>query len=223
MMKTHLIVSAFAVAVASSALAQNAPTAQGGQSSAPQTTASSQAPVGPTALQPNQLRASKLIGLDVYGFDQGNRNDREKIGDISELIVDRNGNIEAVVVGVGGFLGIGEKHVAIPFKSVELRFGNPEARTAANTNAPARSEGTVATRTDGPSSTASTSPTGGPAQGMSTGSVARSGGSDGDTGVPDRGYIRLSKADLQNAPEFRFGGSDGSRGSPAGTQSAPRQ
>src|SRR3954470_18927046 len=48
--------------------------------------------------QPGQWRASKLEGLNVY-----NTND-EKIGDISELIVDTNGKIQAVVVGVGGFL-----------------------------------------------------------------------------------------------------------------------
>src|SRR5580700_8772400 len=55
-----------------------------------------------------QWRASKMIGLNVYN------NDNEKIGDISELIVDRNGKVAAVVVGAGGFLGIGERDVAIP-------------------------------------------------------------------------------------------------------------
>jgi sporulation protein YlmC with PRC-barrel domain len=43
-----------------------------------------------------QWRSSKLIGIDVY-------NDaNEKIGDIEELIVDKSGNIEHVVLGVGG-------------------------------------------------------------------------------------------------------------------------
>ncbi len=67
-----------------------------------------------TAPQPGQWRASKLEGLDVY-----NQNN-EKIGDISELIVDNSGKVQAVVIGVGGFLGIGERHVALPPSAVVL-------------------------------------------------------------------------------------------------------
>ncbi|HEX2726744.1 MAG TPA: PRC-barrel domain-containing protein, partial [Beijerinckiaceae bacterium] len=74
------------------------------------------------SLQSGQWRASKLVGVDIYGYDKDNRNDRDKIGDVSEVILDRNGNVEAVVVGVGGFLGIGQTDVAIPFKSVEWRY-----------------------------------------------------------------------------------------------------
>ena len=44
----------------------------------------------------------------------------ESIGDINDVIVDRNGQAIAAVVGVGGFLGIGEKDVAVPFKSLEF-------------------------------------------------------------------------------------------------------
>ena len=64
-------------------------------------------------MKAGQWRASKLDGLDVY-----NPND-EKIGDISELIIDRDGKIEAVVIGVGGFLGMGEHQVAVPFEKVQ--------------------------------------------------------------------------------------------------------
>jgi sporulation protein YlmC with PRC-barrel domain len=66
--------------------------------------------------KPGQLRASKLEGLDVYN------NNNEKIGDVSELLIDQSGRIEAVVVGVGGFLGMGEHHVAVPFN--QLRWAN---------------------------------------------------------------------------------------------------
>ena len=44
-------------------------------------------------------RASKLMGLDVY-----NQNN-EKLGDVNEIILDKNGKVAAVVIGVGGFLG----------------------------------------------------------------------------------------------------------------------
>ena len=59
-------------------------------------------------------------------FDRGMHNRTgEKIGSISDLIVASDGTIAAALVGVGGFLGIGEKEVAVPFSSIEvLRNGN---------------------------------------------------------------------------------------------------
>jgi len=44
----------------------------------------------------------------------------ERIGDINDLLFDRSGRIATVVLGVGGFLGIGEKNVAIPFSSLSI-------------------------------------------------------------------------------------------------------
>ena len=49
-----------------------------------------------------------MIGLNVYNPN------KERIGDISEILLDNNGNAEAAVLGVGGFLGIGTKDVAVP-------------------------------------------------------------------------------------------------------------
>jgi len=64
--------------------------------------------------QADEMRASKLIGATV-------RNDaNESIGSINELILGKDGKVAAVVIGVGGFLGIGEREVALDFKS--LRF-----------------------------------------------------------------------------------------------------
>lgn len=70
-----------------------------------------------------QWRSSKLIGVDVYN------NTNEKIGDIRELILDRNGKVEAVVIGVGGFLGIGEHDAAVPFQNVQF-VSNPSAASS---------------------------------------------------------------------------------------------
>jgi hypothetical protein len=53
-----------------------------------------------------------MIGLNVYNKEN------EKIGDISEIIADRSGKLEAVVVGAGGFLGIGERDVAVPYSQI---------------------------------------------------------------------------------------------------------
>jgi hypothetical protein len=72
-------------------------------------------------------RASKFVGLDVY-------NDKdEKIGDISELILDKSGKIDMVVIGVGGFLGMGQRDVAVKFS--DLKFMTEPRRAAATTGA----------------------------------------------------------------------------------------
>jgi sporulation protein YlmC with PRC-barrel domain len=63
-----------------------------------------------------QWRTSKMIGLNVYNSVS------DKIGAVSELIVDRSGKIEAVVVGAGGFLGLGEHDVAVPYDQISWSY-----------------------------------------------------------------------------------------------------
>jgi sporulation protein YlmC with PRC-barrel domain len=62
-----------------------------------------------------EWRSSKLVGTNVYGPGD------EKIGDISEVLIDNSGSVHAVVIGVGGFLGVGEKDIAVPFKSLNIK------------------------------------------------------------------------------------------------------
>ncbi len=62
-------------------------------------------------------RGSKLIGASVYGPDNAS------IGEISDVLIGGDGAIRAVVVGVGGFLGITDKDVAIPFRAVTITRG----------------------------------------------------------------------------------------------------
>ena len=69
-----------------------------------------------------QWRVSKLIGLNVY--NEAN----EKIGDIEELIVDKSAKIDNVILGVGGFLGMGEHYVAVPME--KLKWVNEPVRTS---------------------------------------------------------------------------------------------
>ena len=59
------------------------------------------------SIQPDQMRASKMIGSSVY--DLHNR----KIGKVQDLILDRDGKIDLAVVDVGSFLGMGGKNVAV--------------------------------------------------------------------------------------------------------------
>src|SRR5947209_4334284 len=63
----------------------------------------------------NEWRSSKLVGTNVYGPGD------QKIGDINEVLIDKGGQVHAVVIGVGGFLGVGEKDVAVPFKSLTIK------------------------------------------------------------------------------------------------------
>jgi sporulation protein YlmC with PRC-barrel domain len=75
-----------------------------------------------------QWRSSKLIGVNVYN------DNNEKIGDIQELIVDKSGKVDNVVLGVGGFLGMGEHYVAVPME--KLKWVNEPVRTSSTTTAP---------------------------------------------------------------------------------------
>ncbi|CAH1656431.1 PRC-barrel domain protein [Hyphomicrobiales bacterium] len=69
----------------------------------------------------NQLLGSKLIGATVVG------NEDASIGEINDLLIARNGSVEGVVVGVGGFLGLGQKNVAVPMTALQV---TPDGNTA---------------------------------------------------------------------------------------------
>jgi sporulation protein YlmC with PRC-barrel domain len=43
-----------------------------------------------------------------------------KIGDVEDVLLTSDGRVNALVIGVGGFLGIGEKHVLVPFTAVKM-------------------------------------------------------------------------------------------------------
>ena len=66
-----------------------------------------------------------LVGVNVY-------NDaNEKIGDINEVILDKSGKASNVILGVGGFLGMGEHYVAVAYD--KLKWVNEPARTSTTT------------------------------------------------------------------------------------------
>ena len=94
----------------------------------------------PAAVQPvptnaptlrGQWRASKLIGVDVYNEQN------EKLGDIDELIVDRSGKISGVVIGVGGFLGMGQRDIFIPMEKLKFVEEPLRSSTVSDANRPA--------------------------------------------------------------------------------------
>jgi PRC-barrel domain len=73
--------------------------------------------------------ASNLLGQVVYNGED------ENIGEINDLVTDRNGKIVAVLIGSGGFLGIGEKDVAVRFEDLKLaRDEGDNVKIIANLN-----------------------------------------------------------------------------------------
>ncbi|MDX3925628.1 MAG: PRC-barrel domain-containing protein [Shinella sp.] len=66
------------------------------------------------AQSPEQISANTYIGQSVYNSAD------ESIGKINDLIMEKDGGITAAVIGVGGFLGIGEKWVAVPFNNISV-------------------------------------------------------------------------------------------------------
>jgi hypothetical protein len=60
--------------------------------------------------------ATRIIGQPVY--DSGAA-DANKLGDITDIVLDESGTAQAVIIGVGGFLGIGEKQVAVAYAALQ--------------------------------------------------------------------------------------------------------
>jgi hypothetical protein len=70
------------------------------------------------AQKPEQWLATKFKGTDVIG------DDNQKIGDVTDILFEKDGKIVAYIVSVGGFLGIGAKEVALAPSSFQLQQGD---------------------------------------------------------------------------------------------------
>jgi sporulation protein YlmC with PRC-barrel domain len=71
----------------------------------------------PAAIIHTTLPGEALTVTDWYKQNVYDPNEN-KIGDIKDVLVDKSGKVVALIVGVGGFLGAGEKDVAVPFEAV---------------------------------------------------------------------------------------------------------
>ena len=126
-------------------------------------------------------RASKLMGLDVY--NEAN----EKLGDVNELILDKNGKVGAVVIGVGGFLGMGEHDIAVSMD--KLKFVEEPVRTSSTAPATTTRETTTKETTTGAATTTSTT-------------TARN--ADANDWVPDHAVMSGTKEQLKAMPQFKY-------------------
>ena len=167
-----------ATAISGAAYAQ---TAQPADRTAP---AATTAPHADKMALKGQWRASKLMGLNVY-------NDaNEKLGDINELILDKNGKVNAVVIGVGGFLGMGEHDIAVSMD--KLKFVEEPVRTSA-TSTTTTKETTVRDTTTGAATTTTA-----PAQTTTT-----TAGKVNDW-TPDHAMMSATKDQLKALPQFKY-------------------
>ena len=136
-------------------------------------------------------RASKVVGLSVYN------DTNEKLGSINELLMDKSGNIKAVVLGVGGFLGMGEHLVAIPLDKVKF-VNEPVAYTGtASTGAPSSGGSMMKPPATTPptSTTTGSAGAGGPATTKS------------NPWYPDHAVFNATKDELKAMPEFKYSNS----------------
>jgi len=125
-------------------------------------------------------RSSKLIGVKVYN-DQN-----ERLGDINEIILDPAGKVMGYVVGVGGFLGMGEHDILV--EPAKIKFVNEPVRTSSTTTntAPTNTRNVSNTGTNTTTTTTTT-----------TTAAA-------DRWYPDHGVLSATKDQLKAMPQFKY-------------------
>lgn len=126
-------------------------------------------------------RTSKVVGLNVYNTNN------ESVGTINDLLTDKNGNIKAVVLGVGGLLGVGEHLVAVNFDQIKF-VDTPVPSTATSSNTPPSPGNPPAASTTTTGSTASSS--------MTT--------TKSNPWYPDHAVYNATKDQLKGMPEFTY-------------------
>ena len=81
-----------------------------------------------TAPDPMQLRASDFIGMRIYALETasdvaeyaGKQQDWNDIGEVNDVILSRDGKVDSVLVDIGGFLGMGERQVAVNMAAIRF-------------------------------------------------------------------------------------------------------
>jgi sporulation protein YlmC with PRC-barrel domain len=171
-----------AAVIGGSAYAQTSPSAPANPPTA-STTSTTTTSAGDKMMLKGQWRASKLMGLKVY--NEAN----ERLGDINELILDKDGKVNAVVIGVGGFLGMGEHDIAVTID--KLKFVEEAVRTSSTTT-PATTE-----RRDTTTGAATTSTT------TTTATTTRDTTKVNDW-TPDHAVMNGNKDQLKAMPQFKY-------------------
>ena len=144
-----------------------------------------------SARREGEWRASKLVGVNVY-------NDaNEKIGDINDVILDKVGKVENVILGVGGFLGMGEHYVAVAYDKLKWSNEPPRSTTASTatstSNRPATNvDSNARTAADGSARTTGAATT--------TAEDRKANG----YWYPDHAIYNATKDQLKAMPQFKY-------------------
>jgi sporulation protein YlmC with PRC-barrel domain len=153
------------------------------------------ADVGAPKLSTPHWRSSKLIGVNIYN-DQN-----EKLGDINEIILDQSGKVLGYVIGVGGFLGMGEHDILV--EPSKIKFMNEPARSASTTTTRPTTTTTgnntnTATNTNPPPANPNAAPT-------NTRPVSNTTARDPkEAWYPDHGILNATKDQLKAMPQFKY-------------------
>ncbi len=183
-----MFVKTLTAALAGTALLATVASAQTPPATTSRTNTASSDTVSSSQLQ-GDWRASKVVGLSVYN------DSNEKLGSINDLLMDKSGNIKAVVLGVGGFLGMGEHLVAVPLDKVKFS-SEPVAYTGtASTSAPSGGGSMMKP----PATTPPTSTT--------TGSAGAGAATKSNPWYPDHAVFGATKDELKAMPEFKYSNS----------------
>ncbi len=126
MFRNLLATTAIATLMATAAYAQDA-TTPAPANPAPMT---QEAPAAAPVARADGHLASNIIGETVYN---GTGDQAENIGKVNDIVVNKDGGIESLVVGVGGFLGLGQKNVAVSYKEVDWAEQNGDRWVVMNT------------------------------------------------------------------------------------------
>ena len=124
MIRNLLATTAIATLVATGAYAQSATTAAPAQTPAVQEPAAAPVPSAEGSIVTN------IIGESVYN---GTGDDAEDIGKVSDVVFDKEGQAKSVVIGVGGFLGVGAKNVAFDYGKLQWAEKNGDRWLVAQT------------------------------------------------------------------------------------------
>ena len=144
-----------------------------------------------------EWRASKLVGVNVYN------DSNEKLGSIDELIMNKQGKVDKVIIGVGGFLGVGQRDIAVNFD--QLKFSDQPVPSTTASTAPAPSSTTPSSTT--PSSTPSST----------VGTSTASSRTTADEWYPDHAVMSATKDQLKSMPEFKYSESTSSSSTSSST------
>jgi sporulation protein YlmC with PRC-barrel domain len=130
--KMAVAIRVFAVFVGASALplcgsAQTPTTPPPASPSAPPTAPNAAMP-SPTVPMPTNSPATvspatQWLASNVYNQSIYDKNE-QKIGDLTDMIIEKDGHIKSAIIGVGGFLGVGQKDVEIPFTDLKMMTRN---------------------------------------------------------------------------------------------------